>query len=200
LPSALTGRHRAAGPRLRMALRPAVPRHADRPGGASEPPGGARMRTKAGFAGFAVVVVVVGVVLGLRLEPHDDAPAPALALPTFSVAVPPMATPGSTAPTEREVHRLTRARPTTPPTTPPPPAEASPVLLGTPDLTSYCRRTYGLSVAVLGRDGWQCAGLFRQPRGIDLNAACRSLYGAGARAEMLKADDQRSWRCYRDGR
>ena len=83
---------------------------------------------------------------------------------------------------------------------------SAPGLLGSPadlagSLTTYCRRTYGpLTFAVLGRDGWQCAGLFRQPRGIDLNAACRSLYGAGARAEMLKADDQRSWRCYRDGR
>ena len=199
-PFTLTGRHRARGARVRLSLRPAVPRHAEPPGGTSEQPGHRPTRTKAVLVAFAVVVVVVGVALGLTLRRPDDAPAPAVALPTFSISAPAMATPAATQPRGREIHRRTTPRPTTPPA-----SAAAPVLLGPADvagsLTTYCRRAYGpLTIAVFGREGWQCAGFFRRPRTIDLNAVCRSLFGANARARLLNDNDPQSWRCYRTGR
>ena len=173
----------------------------------TDPPGPYRRTRRAFVAVISVLAVVNVVLLGLRLN-FSAGPAgrtEAVPLPTVSGPAPPITSSGparSLAPGRAE-RQVRKPRPATP--SPTPSRSATAVLLGPVDLqaalTGYCRATYGrLTVAVLtGSDGWQCARPRKKTHGIDMDAACRSLYGSPARADLRDDDDQQSWRCYRDG-
>lgn len=200
LPFDLVGRHRAPGPRVRVALRLAIPRHSEPPSGEAVTPA---TRTKLLF--FAVLVVVA---LGIR--PDGAAPPVAISPPvpapvvSAAPATSPAPSPHLALQRRRTVNRL--PAPTRKPTPSPAPSPSeigtSPVLLGPADLggslNDYCRQGYGqLTAAFVTRDGWVCVTLLQRPHPIDLGDFCRSLYGARAVARLTDTRDQRSWRCYR---
>lgn len=123
-------------------------------------------------------------------------------------------------PTPSPSKATTQRRPATPRTsgptprrtTPPPPAAAprAAIALG-PDgggmglwqmLREYCADTYRTWEAQLrhgtGRaeDNWECRRRGDNPL-IDMNAACRRVYGSAAFAQYSNRGDAVSWRCYR---
>ncbi|MGW4945820.1 hypothetical protein ACWEOZ_30045 [Actinoplanes sp. NPDC004185] len=69
-----------------------------------------------------------------------------------------------------------------------------------PLVGSYCRATHGrFSLATATADTWACARIGRAGVAVDMDALCRRRYGAEAWADLGRAGDARSWRCYRDG-
>jgi hypothetical protein len=196
LPFDLVGRHRAPGPRVRVALRLAIPRHSELPSGAAVTPA---TRTKWWF--FAVLVLVA---LGVGpVRPGGAAPPAAISPPAPAVIAPPApsAVPSSHLALQRRRTISRRAAPTPSPA----PAAAkttAPVLLGPADLggslNAYCRQGYGqLTAAFVTRDGWVCVALLQRPQPIVMGAFCRSLYGSRAVARLTDTHDQWSWLCYR---
>ncbi|RZU53170.1 hypothetical protein EV385_5056 [Krasilnikovia cinnamomea] len=191
-----------------------------RPAGAAEKPvpsAGSSWLRRAVLVALAVTVVIDLTLIVLHeLQSRANeiravpvfVPAPATSSPSPS-PTPTRAQPRAT--TRRSAHaatvsltpvRRTPSRTASPTPPPPSPSPRRTQLLG-PDnlgraLAGYCRSTEGRgTAAALTRDGWFCVRLFERPRPIDMDAACRDLYGSAARARQLDASDQRSWRCYR---
>lgn len=192
--------HRFPGRSLRVAVGSPAPRHAVTLA--------AKRQTRRAFIAVIIVLALVNaVLLGLHMRhPADGSPGTALPLTWISPAAPPTVLPDSDpgpSPSQvLSVGRAVRQAPRPHPTTPSP--RATPVLLGPADLqsalTTYCQTVYEqLTMAFATAGGWECAQFFSPPRPIDMNAACRSLYGSSAWADLLDNNDQRSWRCYRDG-
>jgi hypothetical protein len=188
--------HRFPGRSRRVAVGSPAPRHA-------VTLTATRQIKRAFIAVVALLALVNAVLLGLHMR-HPADGSPGTALPWISPAAPPTALPNSSpGPSHvvsvgRAVRQVPRPRPTTPS------PSATPVLLGPADLqsalTTYCQTAYGqLTMAFAGADGWECAQFFNRARPIDMNAACRSLYGSSTWADLLDDNDQRSWRCYRAG-
>jgi hypothetical protein len=151
----------------------------------------ARLRPALGTAIglLAVTDLILGGLLAHRA--HDDGTANLAApLPAIFIPVPPTAAaPEPARPPERARRQQAKARP--------------PVLLGPENLaislTAYCTDTVaGATAARVTAEGWACARPPAAARAVDLDAACRWLYGRDAWSGMLADTDQRSWRCYRD--
>jgi hypothetical protein len=180
VPQVQAGRHRGSG-HARYATAP--PRHAT---GAP----GRRLRP-AFIAVIATLAVTDALLGGLLLHQSGAGLGPAVAavqLPRITVPAP--ATPaGRTEAPQRAQRQTAKVRP--------------PVLLGpkslATSLTAYCRaEIIGAPAAVVTGDGWQCDRVVARPVMIDMDAACRWLYGAQAWSGMSDDTDQQTWRCYRD--
>jgi hypothetical protein len=137
---------------------------------------------------LAVMDAILG---GLVLRPaHDDGRTGLAAAPLPRITIPAPPTPAArTLAPARAQRQAAKARP--------------PVLLGpahlAASLTAYCRaQVSGALRAGMTGDGWQCARALVRPVAIDMDAACRWLYGEDAWSGMIDDTDQRTWRCYRD--
>ena len=139
------------------------------------------------------MLAVTNLILGGLLVHQADAGGSTRAatpLPTIFIPVPPTAAaPEPARPPERALRQRAKVRP--------------PVLLGPRNLaislTAYCTDVVaGATAASLTAGGWVCERPPAAARAVDLDAACRWLYGKGARSGMLADTGQRSWRCYRD--
>jgi hypothetical protein len=159
-------------------------------------PGDGQYRTRLRPAlGTAIgTLAVTNLILGGLLvhQAHDHGTASTLAgtLPAISIPVPPTsAAPEPVRPPERARRQQAKARP--------------PVLLGPKNLaislTAYCTDTVaGATAASVTAGGWACHRPPAAARAVNMDAACRWLYGRDAWSGMLADTDQRSWRCYRD--
>jgi hypothetical protein len=156
--------------------------------------------------GVAVVVLLCGRVLVSGAAPTWVAGDPVGARPVGTT--PP-------APADPEATGAAAALTSTmAPRPPSPPARtarptASPVLVGPGSdmelwllLRRYCDEVHGNREAQLrsglgpAENNWECRGRGGSV-GIDMTAACRHAYGAGAFARYGDADSALSWRCYR---
>ncbi|GAB1646250.1 hypothetical protein KRMM14A1259_66730 [Krasilnikovia sp. MM14-A1259] len=151
----------------------------------------------------------------LPLPPAVSFPAPATTTPKPSRS-PARAKPrATTAPPRTVATSLIRVRrsPSRTTTTPAPTTTAPQSPRSTPTsrsqllgpnnlgqaLAGYCESSGGRGTGVgLARDGWYCVQWPDRAWRIDMDAACRQLYGSPVRARLLDSTDQRSWRCYRD--
>jgi hypothetical protein len=147
--------------------------------------------TRIGVVAVVGTLAAADVALGALVLQHGrdvtDNTVAATPLPTVSNPPPPTRRPAQPAP--RGERRRSKVRP--------------PVLLGprhlAASLSAYCTDTVsGTTGARPTDDGWACNRLFVSDRAINMNAACRWLYGTEAWAGMLNDDDQQTWRCYRD--
>jgi hypothetical protein len=215
VPEDVTARHRAGGVGRLLAVRTAAPRHA-----APEPfTAGAtleirlprpRRRPLALALAVLAVLLLAAVTPLARREP--ETPQVAVPLPAISVPPPPTAartaSPAATRRALQAIRQAAKASPAPSATPTSAPATTVPrVLLGPasdadvgPLLASYCRETYGrFSLAVATAESWVCARLGRAVVAVDMDAMCRRRYGDSAWADLGRATDPRSWRCYRDG-
>ena len=153
--------------------------------------GDGRLRTVLGAA-IGTLVVTNLILGGLLVRRADAGVARALAatpLPAISIPIPPTAAaPEPTPPPERALRQRAKVPP--------------PVLLGPKNLaislTAYCTDVVtGATAARVTAGGWVCDRPPAAARAVNLDAACRWLYGKHAWAGMLAETDQRSWRCYR---
>lgn len=147
------------------------------------------------------------------------------AAPTWMAGEPVAAVPAAASPTPAAGPTPTRTAPpvarpaiesargtlrSSPPRTPAPRPAAPPVLLGPGSelalwgmLRDYCEAAHGTSEAQLrsgfspAENNWECRPRFSPGVLIDMSAACRAAYGAGAFARFTDADSALSWRCYR---
>jgi hypothetical protein len=152
------------------------------------------IRLRRAFVAVIGTLAAADLVLGgLLLHPAGDGggtPVAATSLPSISVPPPPTAAvPERTLSPERGLRQAAKVRP--------------PVLLGPKDLTlsltAYCRATLVGAVGASAHGaGWTCDHPPAAARAVDMDAACRWLYGPAAWAKLLDAHDQQSWRCYRD--
>jgi hypothetical protein len=138
---------------------------------------------------LAVTNVILGGLLVHRAHDAGTANLAATPLPAISIPVPPTATPEPIRPPERARRQQAKVRP--------------PVRLGPKNLaislTAYCTDTVaGATAARVTAGGWACHRPSAAARAVDMDAACRWLYGRDAWSGMLDDADQRSWRCYRD--
>lgn len=154
--------------------------------------GHGRLRPALGTAigALAVTNVILGGLLVHRAHDDGGTRLAATTLPAISIPIPPTAAaPEFTRPPERAQRQQAKARPA--------------VLLGPKNLaislTAYCTDTVaGATAASLTADGWACDRPPAAARAVDMDAACRWLYGKHAWSGLLAETDQRSWRCYRD--
>jgi hypothetical protein len=153
-------------------------------------PGLARLQPVLGAA--IITLAVTNVILGGLLVHRADGGAANFAappLPAISIPVPPTAAPEPARPPERARRQQAKVRP---------PVPLGPRNLATA-LTAYCTDTVaGASAARVTAGGWVCDRAPAAARAVNLDAACRWLYGKDAWSGMLDDTDQRSWRCYRD--
>ena len=139
---------------------------------------------------LAVTNVILGGLLVHRAQDDATANLAAAALPVISIPVPPTAAaPEPARPPERARRQQAKVRP--------------PVRLGPRNLaislTAYCTdMVAGATAARVTAGGWACDRPSAAGRAVDMDAACRWLYGPAAWAKLLDAHDQLSWRCYRD--
>jgi hypothetical protein len=155
--------------------------------------GGIRLR-RAFVAVIGTLAAADLALSGLLLhEPGgDDGGTPVAATPLPAISIPPpptAAAPQRTLSPERALRRAAKVRP--------------PVLLGPQDLalalTGYCRATVAGAVGASAHAaGWTCDRPPAAASAVDMDAACRGLYGPHAWSAMLDDTDQQSWRCYRD--
>jgi hypothetical protein len=181
------GRHRAPGHGRYIALRRAPVRHrrvttTNRPRRAIT-----RIGVVAMIGTLTAADVALGVLIVQRGRQGTDTTVAAAPGPAIAIPPPPAGRPAR--PTPRGERRRSKVRP--------------PVLLGprhlAASLAAYCTGT--VSAAIRARpteDGWACDRRFVRDRAIDMDAACRWLYGRDAWAGMLNDDNQQTWRCYRD--
>jgi hypothetical protein len=138
-----------------------------------------------------LAVGALAVVAGLLVH-HMGAGTPVAGthLPAISITPPATAErPAQSQSPYRAVRQSAKARP--------------PVLLGPRRLSlsmiSYCEAATTRSIgASPTADGWRCDRPTASPM-IDMDAACRWLFGENAWAGMLDDNNPQSWRCYRDG-
>jgi hypothetical protein len=155
--------------------------------------------------GVAVVVLLCARYLVGGAAPTWVAGEPVAARPLASTPPAPAATATSAA----AMLTSTRAPLAPTPRASAPRPTASPVLLGPGGdvelwlmLRRYCDEVHGARDAQLrsgfspAENNWECRGR-GGPVPVDLTAACRHAYGAGAFARYGDADDALSWRCYR---
>ncbi|MEU8230603.1 hypothetical protein AB0C12_13495 [Actinoplanes sp. NPDC048967] len=210
MPIDVTARHRAGGIGRLLAVRTAVPRHAaeaplaDRATVEFRVP---RSRRRLLWVPAVLALLLLAAVTPLAFR-GSGTPLAAVPLPTVSVPPPPTWTdppaPTATHPRLRAVRQAAKLSPASPSASPSAPA---PVLLGPgadadvgPLVGSYCRATHGrFSLAVAAADTWTCARVGRAGIAVDMDALCRRRYGEAAWADLGRAGDARSWRCYRDG-
>jgi hypothetical protein len=198
-------------------LRPAERRPSRAPAGGSHRAGDAERPVRPAVAwlreyawllaagGVAVVVLLCARFLVGGAVPTWVAEEPVAARPVATTPPAPAAT------TTGAAAMLSSTRAPLPPTprasTPRP--TASPVLLGPGGdvglwlmLRRYCDEAHGARDAQLrsgvspAENNWECRGR-GGPVPVDLTAACRHAYGAGAFARYGDADNALSWRCYR---
>jgi predicted NBD/HSP70 family sugar kinase len=153
--------------------------------------GHARLRPAIGTA--IGMLAVTNVLLGglLMHQAHDSSTnLAATPLPAIFIPIPPTAAvPEFTRPPERAQRQQAKARP--------------PVLLGPKNLaislTAYCTDVVaGATAASVTAGGWVCDRPPAAARAVNMDAACRWLYGKDAWSGMLADTHQRSWRCYRN--
>ena len=210
MPVDVTARHRAGGIGRLLAVRTAVPRHAaeapfaDRATVEFRVP---RSRRRALWVPAVLALLVLAAVTPFAFR-GSGAPRAAVPLPAVSVPPPPTWTdlpaPTATRPQLRAVRQAAKLSPAAPSASSSAPA---PVLLGPgadadvgPLVGSYCRATHGrFSLATATADTWTCARIGRAGIAVDMDTLCRWRYGAAAWADLGRAGDARSWRCYRDG-
>ncbi|WP_433727187.1 hypothetical protein ACQP2Y_11730 [Actinoplanes sp. CA-051413] len=214
MPVDVTARHRAGGIGRLLAVRTAVPRHAagaplaDRATVEFHVP---RPRRRLLWVPAVLALVLLAVVTPLAFRESRTLRA-AVPLPTVTVPPPPAWTdppaPTATRPQLRAVRQAAKLSPAPSSASPSAsPSAPAPVLLGPgadadvgPLAGSYCRATHGrFSLATATADTWTCARIGRAGITVDMDALCRWRYGASAWADLGRAGDARSWRCYRDG-
>ncbi|MEU8615470.1 hypothetical protein AB0C29_46560 [Actinoplanes sp. NPDC048791] len=213
MPVDVTARHRAGGIGRLLAVRTAVPRHAAEAPLADRATVEFRVpRSRRRLLWLPVVLAVLLLPAVALLTRGSGTPRAAVPLPTVSVPPPPAWTdppaPTATRPQLRAVRQAAKLSPAPSSASPSSsPSAPAPVLLGPgadadvgPLIGSYCRATHGrFSLAVAAADTWTCARIGRAGIAVDMDALCRWRYGAAAWADLGRAGDARSWRCYRDG-